>query len=103
MKYLVSWKPRSGGSGKDNEAAAARGLQVFGKWSPPSDVTFHQFLTRLDGEGGYSVVETDNPANVLEAPAKFSPWFEFTVVPVMDIMEGVPVFNEAVEFRKSIS
>jgi hypothetical protein len=103
VKYLVSWTPRSGGSARDNEAGIARSLQVFSKWSPPADATFHQFLTRLDGEGGYAVVESDNPTSVMEGPSKFSPWFEFHVTPVMDIMEGVPVFNDGVEFRKSIS
>jgi hypothetical protein len=103
MKYAVSWTPRPGGSGADNEAALRRGLEVFSKWSPAAGATFHQFLTRLDGEGGFSVVETDDPRLILGDTAKFSPWFEFHVYPVMDIMEGVPVFSEAVEFRGSIS
>ena len=103
MKYLVSWKARAGGSGADNEASEARSLEVFSKWSPPADATFHQFLQRLDGEGGYAVVESDNPASVLEGPSKFGPWFEFNVTPVIDIMDGVSVFNDAVEYRKSIS
>lgn len=101
MKYLVSWKARSGGSG--NEALAERVLQVFSKWAPASDATFHQFLTRLDGEGGYAVVESDNPVSIMEGPVKFAPWMEFTVTPVMDITEGIVVMSEAVEFRKSIS
>lgn len=102
MKYLVSWKPREGGSGEDNEAGAARSLEVFGKWSPPNDATFHQFLTRLDGEGGFAVVESDNPASVMEGPTKFGPWFAFTVTPVMDIMDGIAIASEAIEFRRSI-
>ena len=103
MKYLVSWTLREGGSGNDREADVERSLQVFSKWSPPGDATFHQFLTRLDGQGGYAVVESDNPASVLEGPSKFGPWFEFTVTPVIDIMEGVPIFNEGIEFRRSIT
>ena len=103
MRYLVSWKPRSGGSGKENEAVVERSLQLFGKWSPPQGATFHQFLTRIDGEGGYAVVESADPTLVMEGPAKFGPFFEFTVTPVIDIMEGIPIANEAVEFRKSIS
>ncbi len=103
MKYVVSWKPRSGGSGADNEASVARSLQVFSKWSPPNGATFHQFVTRLDGEGGYAVVEADDPLAVMEGPSKFSPWFEFTVTPVVDITEGIPTFSEGIEFRKSIS
>lgn len=102
MKYLVSWKARGGGSATENEAGAARSLEIFSKWSPPADETFHQFFTRLDGEGGYAVVETDNPLSLLEGPAKFGPYFEFSIVPVVDITEGVPVMNDAIEFRKSI-
>jgi hypothetical protein len=103
MKYLVSWTARDGGSAADNEAAAKRGLQLFSKWSPPSGETFHQFLTRLDGNGGFAVVETNDPLTVLEGPSKFGPYFEFSVIPVVDIMEGIPVANEAIEFRDSIS
>ena len=103
MKYMVSWKMRGGGSAADLEAAAERGLAIFSKWSPPADETFHEFLERLDGEGGYAVVETDNPLSLLEAPAKFGTMFEFSVVPCVDITESIPVLNEGVEFRKSIS
>jgi hypothetical protein len=103
MKYLVTWTARAGGSAADNEAAVKRSLAVFGKWAPPADATFHQFLYRVDGTGGCAVVETDNPASVSEGPAKFGPYFDFQVIPVMDITEGVPLANEAIEFRESIS
>src|SRR5271165_5749580 len=102
MKYLVSWKARNGGSGAENHASAAEGLQAFSKWSPAADATFHQFLARLDGEGGYAVIESDNPVSVMEGPAKFEPWFEFTVTPVMDIMDSIPIVAAAIEFRNSV-
>ena len=103
MKYLVSWKFRGGGSARDNEVAAERGLAIFSKWSPPADATFHQFLERLDGEGGYAVVETDNPMSVLEGPSKFGTMFEFDVEPCVDITDAISTMNDAVEFRRSIS
>ena len=103
MKFLISWTARSGGSGSENEADVKRSLQVFSKWSPPAGDTFHQFLTRLDGNGGYAVVETDNATNVLDSAAKFGPWFEFQVTPVVDIAEGTPVASQAIEWRDSIS
>jgi uncharacterized protein DUF3303 len=103
MKYLVTWTARDGGSAADNEAAVKRSLAVFSKWSPPGDATFHQFLNRIDGTGGYAVVETDNPASVAEGPAKFGPYFDFQVIPVMDITDGVQITNEAAEFRDSVS
>jgi hypothetical protein len=103
MKYLVSWTRRAGGSVAENEAADERGLDLFGKWSPPEGTTFHQFLQRLDGEGGYAVVEADDPAVIAEAPAKFGPLFAFTIVPVADIMDLISVVQEGIEFRRSVS
>jgi uncharacterized protein DUF3303 len=102
MKFVVTWKVRSGGSAADNEAAAARTLEVFGKWSPPSDETFHQFLGRLDGTGGFAVIETDNPDSLAEAPAKFGTYLDFEIIPVNDITETTRLLGEGVEFRKSI-
>lgn len=70
MKYVVAWKPRLGGSAAENEATAARVLEVFNKWTPASDVTFHQFVLRVDGEGGFAVTEGDDPATVARDIAK---------------------------------
>lgn len=103
MKFLVAWTVRSGGSAQDNEDALERSLAVFSKWSPPSDSVFTEFVQRLDGQGGFAVVETDNPKSVLDGPAKFAPYLEFTVTPVIDVMEGVAVASEAIAFRKGIS
>jgi len=100
MKFVVSWKVRSGASAEGNEVAAARVLDIFGKWQPPEDETFLQFLGRLDGQGGLAVVETDNPKSLAEAPAKFGPYLEFEIYPVQDITESVALLAEATEFRK---
>jgi hypothetical protein len=102
MKYLLSWTPRNGGSPAETEEALKRSLAAFAKWSPPEAVTFHQFLSRLDTGGGYAVVEADDPMLVAEGPAKFAPWFDFDVVPVVDIMEAIPVAQEAITFRDSV-
>jgi Domain of unknown function (DUF3303) len=99
----VKWTARPGGSAAENEAAVKRSLAAFGKWSPPSDATFHQFLARVDGEGGYAVVETDDPASAAEGPAKFGPYFEFEVIPAIDITEGAQIASEAAGFRDSVS
>jgi hypothetical protein len=102
MKFMVIWRVRPGGSGADNEAASERTLQVFSKWAPPADETFHQFLGRLDGTGGYAVVETDNPDSLGEAAAKFGPFLDFEIVPVNDIAETTRLLGEGVEFRKTV-
>ena len=101
MKFVITWKVRSGSSSEGNEAATVRILEMFSKWSTPTDSTFHQFLGRLDGSGGFAVVETDSPDSLGDAPSKFSPYLEFEIIPVADIAESVGLLSEGVEFRKS--
>jgi Protein of unknown function (DUF3303) len=80
---------------------AARVLEVFGKWTPASDITIHQFVLRVDGEGGFAVTEGDDPVSGAREIAKFSPFLEYTVYPVVDVAEGAAAGAEAVEWRKS--
>lgn len=103
MKYVMTWTTRYGGSAQDNEAAAKRSLAVFSKWSPPAGTTFHQFVARVDGTGGFAVVETDNTADLLDGASKFVPLNEFQLYPVVDIEEWVRAAGEGIEFRESIS
>jgi uncharacterized protein DUF3303 len=102
MIFLVSWTSRPGGAASENEAAAARVLEVFSKWTPPSDQTFHQFLGRLDGTGGFAVVETDNPDSLGDAPAKFGPYLDFEIIPVNDITSTTRLLSDGVQFRKTV-
>jgi len=99
MKYLVSWESRQSAS----EETFARSLQVFSKWSPSPETTFKEFLGRVDGRGGYAVVETDNSAAIARDMAIFSAYFDMSVVPVLEIMDIAGIGAEAVEFRSSIS
>jgi len=48
------------------------------------------------------VVESDSPLLVAEGPAKFAPWFDFEVTPVVDMTEAITVAQEAIDFRGSI-
>jgi len=103
MKYVTTWKPRSGGSAAENEASAARVLEVYSKWTPSPDMTIHQFVVRADGEGGFAVTESDNPAAGVLDVFKLSPFFEYTIYPVLDVEEATGLYAEAVEWRRSIT
>jgi hypothetical protein len=103
MKYVLAWTSRFGGSGKDNEESAARALQLFSKWQVPAGSTFHQFVGRLDGDGGFAVVETDDPAELLDGTGKFAPFNVFQIYPVVDMTDWVAATQTGVEFRGSIS
>lgn len=74
-------------------------MELFAKWTPPADVTFHAFVGRLDANGGFALVEGDDPASLSEAAAKFSPFFEFHSYPVADVTELIGVAAEAVAWR----
>jgi hypothetical protein len=101
-KYVVSWKLRLNGTAKQNHEDGKKLTDTFAKWQAPGDETFHQFLGRIDGEGGYAVVETDNPASLMDAPSKFGTWLEFEVVPVVDIVDAVAATTVGSDFRESI-
>lgn len=103
MKYVMTWTPRLNGSAEENDAAAKRGLELFSKWQPPAGSTFHQFVARLDAGGGFAVVETDNPGDLLEGSSKFATLNEFQLYPVVDMPDWVKAAQEGVAFRESVS
>jgi hypothetical protein len=98
MKYVVTWELRANAS----EEMAARILQVFGEWSPAEGVNFLQFVGRVDGRGGFAVVETEDASSLARGVAIFVPFFEYNVYPVLDIQESVRTAGEAVEFRRGV-
>jgi hypothetical protein len=102
MKYVFSWKPRAGGVAADNEAGADRFLDVIGSPSPAPGTIIHQFVVRIDGEGGFAVVENDNAADLARTFFKFAPFNEYTAYPVVDIDEGLRGAREARESRRSV-
>ena len=93
-----SWQTRS----NVTEEVDARSLQVFSKWSPNEGTTFLQFVARIDGAGGFAVVETDDPALIARDTAIFSAFFDMSVYPVLDIEEAARIGGAAIEFRQSV-
>ena len=102
MKYVVSWTFRIGGSAADNEAAVKRLLEVYSKWTIPASMTYHQFVSRVDGNGGFAVVETDNPMDMVGDVMKFGPFLEYQLYPVVEVADSVQATQGGVEFRESI-
>jgi Protein of unknown function (DUF3303) len=102
MKYVVSWTYRLNGSAAENEESLRRGLAVFGKWTPPASTTYHQFVGRADGGGGFAVVETDDPSDVADVTAKFVFVADYQIYPVLDIDKSARALQEGMDFRDSI-
>jgi hypothetical protein len=99
MKYVISWELRPAVTEED----AARSLQVFSKWSPSEQSVFKEFLARVDGRGGFAVVETDDMAIIAKDIAPFTVWFDFTLHPVLEIAESTAINMQAVDFLASVS
>ncbi|MDF2825680.1 MAG: hypothetical protein K0R68_3088 [Mycobacterium sp.] len=103
MKYVMSWTSRLNGSEKENEEAMRRGVEMFSKWQPPDGTTFHQFVGRMDGAGGFAVIEADNADGILDGVSKFGPLNAFELFPVVDVPDWMAAAQEGVAFRESIS
>jgi uncharacterized protein DUF3303 len=98
MKYVVSWEVRPNITEED----AKRSLTVFSKWSPSHPEHFLAFLGRIDGNGGFGVVETDDPTELAKDIAPFAGWFEFQVYPCLEIADTAAINTEAMAFLESI-
>jgi len=94
MKYIIQWENRDVSTTAEESKKL---LDAFSKWTPAAS-NILQFLAFVDGSGGLSIVDTDDPSNILKDVTKFAPWLAFTVTPVLDIMDAVPIYNEAIEF-----
>jgi hypothetical protein len=84
-----------------NEESAKRSLALFTSWEPPFELTAH--WARADGNGGIAVFEADDASTVLEGVTPFTPFFEFTVTPVIDVQDAVPVYMKVNSWRDSIA
>ena len=101
MKFVITYTFRDGGSLVEREAAEKRGLQLLGKWQP--SIEFSEWVDRLDGQGGFVVCKSDDPATIMKDIAVWAPMFNFELFPVLDVLEATPLQQEAMEFRDSIS
>jgi hypothetical protein len=101
MKYVVSWTYRLNGTAAENDESLRRGLAAYAKWSPPQTTTYHQFVGRVDGGGGFAVVETDNPADLVETTSQFATILDYQIYPVLDIAEAAQALQQGVEFREA--
>ena len=99
MKYVVTWDARP----NVTEEQLARSLQVFSKWAPSEGVAYKEFLGRVDGGGGYAVVETDDVALIAKDTNPFTVWFDFRIVPVLEIADSSAIGAESLAFLNSVS
>jgi uncharacterized protein DUF3303 len=82
------------------EESQRRSLQLFTNWQPP--VPFQAHYARADGKGGITIWDIDDPALILEAVSPFTAFFDFEIVPIVNIEDAVPVFFKTNEWVASV-
>jgi hypothetical protein len=102
MKFVLAYTNRSGGSAAETVVAGEAAQKLLANWTPSPAATIHQWVSRADGNGGFSVIETDNAGELLKDLATWSPWLEFQVYPVVDILEASPITEAALHIAKAV-
>lgn len=101
MKYMVEYSIRTAGLSHDQNLANQEALlATFAKWQPEDGLTVHAFVGDLNN-GGYALVEADDPKVVYSFVSKFFYWNDVEVVPVIDVADIVPVGTESMEWTRA--
>lgn len=102
MKFVLAYTLRDGGSVEDRVEGAEAAQKLLSNWAPSDAATIHEWVTRCDGNGGFSVVETDNSSELLKDLNTWTPWLDFQVFPVVDIAEASALQQQAIATAKSV-
>lgn len=99
MKFVLAYTTQKGGSEADRFEAGKRAQQLLDNWQPSEAAVIHQWLSRADGNGGFSVIETDSAEELLKDLTTWSSFLDFQVYPVVDIAEATPVVRAGLDAR----
>lgn len=104
MKYMIEYTIRAAGlTHSENFAGAEALLTAFGKWKPEDGLTVHAFVSNLAGNGGYVLVESSDPKVIVSFVSKYNFWNETKVVPVIEVIDAVPVTAASLSWAQSAS
>ena len=99
MKYVSSYQFRLNGSAEENEASLRRAFELFGKFKPVEGLTIHHLVGRLDGNGGFSILEADDPLALADQTTKFNTFADYQIYPVADLPDVIQLIQKGVAFR----
>ena len=89
MLFMTTWTLREDIGDVDARIAAGKSvLEGFSRWSVPEGVTMIAFVARADGSGGCAIAETDDVLALADPAGKFLAWYEWEIVPVMDLQDS---------------
>jgi hypothetical protein len=98
MLFAVSYQVRANAT----EESQSRALRLFAEWTPPEAYTFKAHYANADGTGGLALVETDSAAAALKVHGAWAPFFDFKLVPIVEIDQAVQIGFANVKWRESV-
>ena len=104
MKYMIEYSVRTAGLSHDQNFANQEALlNAFGRWAPEEGLMVHAFVSSLDSDSGYVLVEADDPKVIASFVSKYIYWNDVQVVPVVDVEEIVPINMASLAWARSSS
>ena len=101
MKYMIEYAIRTAGLTHDQNLANQDALlKAFGTWKPETGLTVHAFVANLNN-GGYVLVEADDPKVVTSFVSKYFYWNDIEVVPVIDVAENVAIGTASLAWARN--
>ncbi|WP_456738318.1 MULTISPECIES: DUF3303 domain-containing protein [unclassified Bradyrhizobium] len=64
-------------------------------------MTIQAFVSNLMGDGGYVLVETNDPTVIVSFVSKFSYWTDAEVIPVIDVREAAATGAGSLEWARN--
>ena len=102
MKYMIEYSVRMAGLTHDQNLANQEALlTAFGKWEPENGLTVHAFVSHVNSDSGYVLVEADDPKIVASFVSKFIYWNDVDVAPVVDVAEIVSINTESLAWARA--
>lgn len=103
MRYVLTFTPQTGGSEQERLESQRRAQQLISKFEPSQSVTIHQWVTRVDGDGGFAFVETGDEQALLRDLTLWGSLVQFRLYPVIDMQEATPIITQALDQREQLN
>lgn len=88
MKFLTTWAVLPGATRECVE------MFLAGEAAPEPGVTLHARWFKVDGSGGVTISETDDPVLIYKSASKWADLMELTITPVIGDAEVGPILVE---------
>ena len=101
VKYVLEYSRQLGTKPNDNIDAGLAVLQAFHGWTAPDGLTVSEFAVRADGRGGVVVCTADDLAPVYLFVMQYAAWFNWDVIPVLDVNDAAATFGTGLEWARN--